>query len=130
MSTRLAENTGRKKSPFWHHPTSLTPTTRVPCSNAAKTRNPLKLATGCRKQPNRSQPLVGRSSPYCKDTWRTYCCLTSFFMVADTCLGCEDIARQSSAMVCRWRIFGDFFASCIFQRAMCSTFQTCILNSH
>jgi len=22
------------------------------------------------KQPNRSQPLVGRSSPYCEDMWR------------------------------------------------------------
>jgi len=33
------------------------------CSNAAKTRNPLKLE-GCHKLPNRSQPLVGRSSYY------------------------------------------------------------------
>ena len=29
-----------------------------------KTRKPLKFA-GCPKLPNRSQPLVGRSSPYC-----------------------------------------------------------------
>ena len=28
---------------------------------------------GCPKLPNRSQPLVGRSSPYCEDMWRTYC---------------------------------------------------------
>jgi len=27
-------------------------------------------------------------------------------------------------------IFGDFFVSGIFQRAACSTFQTCILNLH
>ena len=33
---------------------------------------------GCLKQPNRSQPLVGRSSPYYEDMRRTYC-LTSFF---------------------------------------------------
>jgi len=33
---------------------------------------------GCRKLPNRSQPLVGRSSPYCEDMWRC-CCLTNFF---------------------------------------------------
>ena len=26
----------------------------------------------------------------------------------DTCLSCEDKARQSCAMVHRWRIFGDF----------------------
>jgi len=33
----------------------------------------------CPKQVNRSQPLVGPSSPCCGDMWRTYCCLTSFF---------------------------------------------------
>jgi len=42
------------------------------------------------------------------------------------CLSCEDIARQSCAMVPRWR----FFCVLYFQRAACSTFQTCILNSH
>jgi len=30
--------------PFQHRNVWLTPTTGVPCSNAAKTRNPLKLA--------------------------------------------------------------------------------------
>ena len=34
---------------------------------------------GCPKLPNRFQLLVGQSSPYCGDMWRTYCCLTSFF---------------------------------------------------
>ena len=51
----------------------LTPTTRVTCSNAAKKRNPLKFA-GVPKLTKRSQPLVGRSSPYCKDMWGRYCC--------------------------------------------------------
>jgi len=37
----------------------LVPTARMPCSNEAKTRNPLELL-GCPKQPNRSQPLVGQ----------------------------------------------------------------------
>jgi len=43
-------------------------TTRVPCSNAAKTRNPLKL-TGL---PQTNEPISaasGRSSPCCKDPW-------------------------------------------------------------
>ena len=53
----------------------------------------------------RCQPLVGRSSPYCGAMWRTYCCLTSFFPIVDTCLSCEDIARQSCAMVPRWRFW-------------------------
>ena len=48
-----------------------------------------------------------RSSPYCGDFWRRYCCLTSFFPIVDTCLSCEDIARQSCTMVPRWRLFGD-----------------------
>jgi len=46
-----------------------TPTAGVPCSNAAKTRNPLKLA-GSPKLPDRSQTPVSRSSPYCGDIWR------------------------------------------------------------
>ena len=53
--------------------------TRVPCSNAAKTRNPLKFAgVPQTRQANRSQLLVGRSSPYYHDMWERYCCLTSF----------------------------------------------------
>jgi len=78
------------------------------------------------KLPKRSQPLVGRSSSYSEDMWRRHCCL-KIFTIVDPCLSCEDIARQSCAMV--RRIFGDF---CVlyFQRAACSTFQTCILNSH
>jgi len=45
----------------------LTLTTRVPCSNAAKMRNPLKLP-GVPQTNETSQPLVGRSSPYYGDT--------------------------------------------------------------
>jgi len=45
-------------------------------------------------------------------------CNKFFFPIVDTCLSCEDIARQSCAMVPRWRIFGDFLrpalsASCV-----------------
>jgi len=63
---------------------------------------------GCPKLPNRSQPLVGRSSPHYKDMWSRHCCLTSFFPIVDTCLSCEDTARQSCPMVPRWRFFDDF----------------------
>ena len=64
---------------------------------------------GCLKLTKRSQPIVGRSSPYCGDMWRRYCCLTGFFFtIADTCLSCEDVAWQSYEMVHRWRLFGDF----------------------
>ena len=73
---------------------------------------------GCHKLANRSLLLVGRSSPYCEDIWRRYCCSTGFFPILDTCLNCEDIARQSCAMVPRWRFFTSFLppvfpASCV-----------------
>jgi len=73
--------------------------------------------------------LSGYSSSYCEHTWGRHCCLTSFFSIVDTCLSCEDIARQSCVIVPRWRIFGEFWVL-RFQRVACSTFQTCILNSH
>jgi len=57
---------------------------------------------GSPKLPDRSQPLVGRSSPYCGNMWCRWCCLTGFFPIVDMCLSCEDIRynRQSCAM---WR---------------------------
>jgi len=82
----------------------------------------------CGAPTKRSQPLVGRSSPYCGDTWGRYCCLT-FFPTVDTCLSCEDLAHK----VVRRCPDGDFLAIfCVlhFQRAACSAFHTCILNSH
>jgi len=54
--------------------------------------------------------------------------LNKFFPIVDTCLSCEDIARQSCTMVPRWWFLATF-GSCIC-RAACSTLQTYILNSH
>jgi len=69
---------------------------------------------GCPKLANRSQPLVGWSSPYYQDMWRRYCCLTSFFPIVNTCRSSEDIARQSCAMVPKWRFLLPVFpASCL-----------------
>jgi len=39
--------------------------------------------------------------------------LKKVFPIVDMCLSCEDIVRHSCAMVPRWRIFGNFFGSCI-----------------
>ena len=83
---------------------------------------------GCLKQTKGSQPLEGRSSPYCKDMWKRHWFLNFFFPIFDACLSCEDIARQICA-VRRWR-FLHHFCVLYFQRADCSTFQTYILNSH
>ena len=86
----------------WHGPT-----TRVPCSNAAKTRNPLKLA-GVPQTNELISAASEPSSPYCKDMCGRHCCVTSFFLHVNACLSCEDIAWQSSTMVPRLEIFGEF----------------------
>jgi len=45
------------------------------------------------------------------------------FPFVDMCLSCEDIARQSCAMVPRWRIFWRFFGSCIFSEPRAAHFR-------
>ena len=74
---------------------------------------------GWPKLANRSQPLVGWSSPYYEDMWRRHCCLKSFFPIVNTCLTCRDTAWQSCAMVLKWR----FFASCIFSEPRVAHFR-------
>ena len=84
---------------------------------------------GCPKLSNRSQPLVGQSSPYYEDMWRGYCCLTIFFRLSIRALA----AKIQPNKVVRWCRDDDFllhFCVLYFQRAACSTFQTCILNLH
>jgi len=85
----------------------LTPTTRVPCSNAAKTRNPLKFAG----VPQTNEKISAASGPKFTILWghiEEIWLLNNFFPIIDTCLSCEDIARQSCGMVPRWRLLGDF----------------------
>jgi len=98
--TQVAPSVQRRK--VW-----LTPATRCRAVRVPRRETRLNLQ-GCLKLPDGSQPLVGRSSPYCEDMWRTYRCLTSLFPIIDTCLSCEDIARQSCAMVPRWRFLATF----------------------
>ena len=79
----------------------LTLTTRVPCSKAAKTRNLLKFAgvpqtcqrisAASRQKCTILRGRVGEILPDCR-----------------YCLSCKDIARQSCAMVRRWRFFASF----------------------
>ena len=70
------------------------------------------------KLTKQSQPLVGRSSPYYNNMWALLLLNKFFFPIIDTCLSCRDIARQSCAMVRRWRFFASFLrpvfpASCV-----------------
>ena len=114
--------------PLLNAAVGLTPTTRVPCSNDAKTRNPLKSAG----VPQTNETITAASGPKFTMLWvhvEEMQLLYKFFPIGDTCLSCEDIARQSCAMVPTWRIFGEFLVlHC--QQAACSTFRTCILNLH
>jgi len=79
---------------------------------------------GCPKLPNRSQPLVRGSSPYCGNMWRRYCCLTSFFRLSIYAL----VAKIQPDKVVRWCPYGDFLChfygrpvvSSIFMAALCN----------
>jgi len=77
-----AQRDGRPARYRWHPLFNaavwLMPTTRVPCSNAAKMRKLLQLAG----VPQTTKPisaisgsLVRQCLPYCDDMWRRYCCL-------------------------------------------------------
>jgi len=66
---------------------------------------------GCSKLANRSQPLVGWSSPYYEDMWRRCRGLTSYFPIVDTCLSCEDRAWESCAMEPKWWFLGPVFSA-------------------
>jgi len=110
------------------HKVWLTLTTRVLCSNAAKTRNPLKFA-GVPQTHKLISAVSGLKFTILQGHVEEVLLFNSFFPTVDICLSCEDMAWQSYAMVHRWRIFGHFYIL-HFQRAACSTFQTCILNLH
>jgi len=83
---------------------------------------------GCSKLANRSQPLVGRSSPYREDMWGRHCCLTSFFPIVDMCLSCKGIARRKVVRWCQDGKFLAIFWVLHFQQAVCSTFQTMCIS--
>jgi len=76
----------------------LTPNTGVPCSNAVKTLNSLKLAGVLQT----NQTISAHSGPKFTILWEhveEIFLLNKFFRIADTWLSCEDTARQSCAMV-------------------------------
>jgi len=95
---------------------------RIACSNAAKTRNPLKFAG----VPQTRQRISAASGPKVTILWghvKKILLLNKFFPIVDMCLSCEDIARQSCGMVPRWRLFCDFFACCIFREPRAARFR-------
>ena len=100
----------------------------MPCSNAAKTRKALKVA-GVPQTPETISAASGPKFTMLCEHVEDIMLLNNFFPIVDKCLSCEDIADK----VVGWCPDGDFlrhFCILYFQRATCSTFQTCILNSH
>jgi len=100
----------------------LTPTTRCGAVMLSRRETSWNLQ-GCPKLVNRSQPLVGWSSPYCEDMWRRYCCVTFF----SDCRYVPQLRRHSPTKLCdgaQMAIFGDFFASCIFSEPRAAHFRS------
>jgi len=83
----------------------MTPTTGVPSSNAAKTRNPLKYA-GVPQTRQQFSAVIGPKFPYYEDMWRRYWCLTSFFRSS-----LRRYSPKSCAMVPRWRFLRPVFSA-------------------
>jgi len=82
----------------------------MPCSNAAKTRNPLKFAG----VPQIGQSISAASRPKFTILWGhvdDILLLNKFFPIVDMCLSCEDTARQICAMVPRQRFLATFLRS-------------------
>ena len=96
----------------------LTPTTRVPCSNADKTRNPLKFA-GVPKTRHQISAVSRPKFTILSGRVEEVLLFNLFFPIVDTCLSSEDIVQQSCAMVPKWR----FFASCIFSEPRAAHFR-------
>jgi len=93
--------------PLFNAALCLTPTTGVPCSNAAKTRKPLKLPG----VPQINEKISAATGPKFTILWghvEEILLLNNFFSIVDTCLSCEDIARQICGMVPRWRFLAPF----------------------
>jgi len=127
-----AQRDGRPAEYRWHPLLNaavwLTPSTRVPCSNAAKTQNPLKLP----EVPQTNETISAVSGPKFTILWgyvEEILLLSKFFRLSIHAL----VAKIYPDKVVGWCPDGDFwrrFWVLHLQRAAYSTFQTCILNSH
>ena len=78
----------------------------MPCSNAAKTQNPLKFVGVPQTRQNISA-VSGPKFTILSGHVEEVLLLNKFFLIVDTC-SCEDIARRSCAMVPKWRFLATF----------------------
>jgi len=127
-----AQRDGHPAEHRWHIPSVqrrkvwMTPTTTVPCSNAAKTRNPLKSAG----VPQTNETISAASGPKFTILWEH---VEEILLLNNYRLSIRaSVAKIYPDKVVRWCPDGELLAIfCVlyFQRAVCSTFQSCILNS-
>jgi len=108
----------------------LTPSTKGPCNNAAKTRNPLKLA-GVPQTRHRISAVSGPKFTILRKHVEEILLFKICFILSI----CALVAKISPDQCVRWCADSDFWRRpnfCVlhFQRATCSTFETCILDSH
>ena len=111
--------------PLFNAAVWLTPTTRMPCSNAAKTRNPYKLPGVPQTNERISAARGPKFTILLGHMEEEVLLLKIFFRLSIHAL----IAKIWPDKFVRWCRDGDF---CVLylQRAACSAFQTCVLNSH
>ena len=83
----------------------------MPCSNAAKTQNPLKFV-GVPQTPEPISAVSGPKFTILSGHVEEVLLINNFFPIVDTCLSCEDMVRQLCDGA-EMAIFGDFFVSCI-----------------
>jgi len=99
----------------------LTPTTGVPCSNADKARNPLKLA-GMPQTTGSISAVSGPKFTILCGHLEEILLLNNLFPIVDTC----QLRRYSPTKLCdgaQMAIFGDFFASCICSEPCAARFR-------
>jgi len=92
LKHKTTRNVGQ--CPTWWSPCKLclTLTTWLPCSNAAKTRKPLKFAG----VPQTGKPISAASRRKSTILWghvQNISLLNNIFPIVDTCFRCEDIVR-------------------------------------
>ena len=97
----------------------------VPCSNAAKTQKPLKFAG----VPQTRQQISAVCRPKFTILWGHMEEISAFNMFLSDCRYMPQLRRYSPTRLCDGAKMAIFFVL-YFQRAACSTFQTCVLNSH
>ena len=108
--------------PLFNATVWLTPTTRVPCSNAAKTRNPLKLIG----VPQTNETISAASRPkftILRGHVEEILLLNKFF---SDCRYMPYLQRYSPTKLfdgAQMAIFGDFFASCICSEPRAAHFR-------